>query len=329
MFLNHFFQSCFIVLDEILELEDAGWIDDYTRAVFLEFTLYNANVDIFTVAVYLFEFTNIGAVHASHHEFSSSLNHHYSSYEAYLAVCEVTFVIFNLLFLYSEIKRCRKVGKSEYFADFWTVVQIIQIALAFLLCGVFVKRTLSVASVMADLKISDKAHFINFYVAIFWDYAMTYVMAALVTVVILQTVKLLSFNRKISIVTGTFHAIKGTIVAFVLIFSITSVGFASMGYMLFKSLFSSYSSFTSAWISNMLLLLRPTDYVFLYDANRVLGPAFMVTLMTVILIGIIAIWKSILNMGRILTNKRLKRIQNQIEIIDYVSEKLKDSLDIK
>ncbi|XP_052253740.1 uncharacterized protein LOC127860029 isoform X33 [Dreissena polymorpha] len=37
--------------DNISELEEAGWIDDNTRAVFLEFTLYNANVDIFTVAV--------------------------------------------------------------------------------------------------------------------------------------------------------------------------------------------------------------------------------------------------------------------------------------
>ncbi|XP_052246475.1 uncharacterized protein LOC127855131 [Dreissena polymorpha] len=316
--------------DKITGLAKNGWIDDYTRAVFLEFTLYNANVDIFTVAIYLFEFTNRGSIHTSNHEFSTRLYYYSSSYEVFTTACEVIFVIFNILFVYFEIKKYKTLGKSHYFSDFWTVVQLGQIALAFSLLGVFVHRTLTVASVMAGFEAPNKTYFINFYGALFWDYVLTYVMAALVTVVIMQTVKFLSFNRKILIVAETLHFMKGTLLAYALIFGIVTVGFASMAYMLFNSFSSSYSSFNSAWNTNMLLLLGDSGiYELLYEASPILGPAFIVTFAMILQYGIITFVQAIINMGRNVTNARRNRMKNRLEIINYVSGKLKTILDIK
>ncbi|EDO38969.1 predicted protein, partial [Nematostella vectensis] len=42
-------------LDELNALKNSNWIDKYTRAVFLEISLYNAQVDVFTSVTFLSE----------------------------------------------------------------------------------------------------------------------------------------------------------------------------------------------------------------------------------------------------------------------------------
>ena len=45
-------------------LSDNNWIDQLTRAVFLEFTTYNPNINLFSHILYLIEFPPIGAAMA-------------------------------------------------------------------------------------------------------------------------------------------------------------------------------------------------------------------------------------------------------------------------
>jgi hypothetical protein len=45
-----------VVRDKMSELEQEGWIDRYTRAVFVEFTVYNPGVNLFAVSTMLAEF---------------------------------------------------------------------------------------------------------------------------------------------------------------------------------------------------------------------------------------------------------------------------------
>lgn len=42
-------------------LYDNTWIDVYTQAVFVEFTVYNANVNLFCIVTLMFETTATGA----------------------------------------------------------------------------------------------------------------------------------------------------------------------------------------------------------------------------------------------------------------------------
>ena len=46
------------ILDQLIEFE---WLDRYTRAVVLEFNVYNANINLFSLVSVLFEFPSVGA----------------------------------------------------------------------------------------------------------------------------------------------------------------------------------------------------------------------------------------------------------------------------
>ena len=49
-------------IDILTRLRGWNWIDRRTRAVFLEFTVFNPNTNLFAYVEYLFEFPTIGGV---------------------------------------------------------------------------------------------------------------------------------------------------------------------------------------------------------------------------------------------------------------------------
>ena len=47
----------------VSELHQLGWIDEKTRAIFLQISLYNPNVQLFTSIAFLIEFLSTGGIH--------------------------------------------------------------------------------------------------------------------------------------------------------------------------------------------------------------------------------------------------------------------------
>ena len=43
-------------------LKDNNWLDYYTRAIFMEFTVYNPNTNLFSYVNYVMEFAPMGSV---------------------------------------------------------------------------------------------------------------------------------------------------------------------------------------------------------------------------------------------------------------------------
>ncbi|XP_052792159.1 polycystic kidney disease protein 1-like 2 [Mya arenaria] len=309
--------------DSLEDLETRGWIDRNTRAVFLEFTFYNPNVDMFTVGVYMFEFTNTGGVYPSHQEISTSLHHYSSSYGKFVAVCEVLFAAFNLTFIIIEVKKFRKQGKSEYFSSIWTIIELCQIGMAVAVVVMFVQRVLAVGSVMDDFKSSKGETFVSFYPAVFWDAVLMYVMGGLMTTVILITIKLLIFNRKMFLLSYTLSAVHMHLLSFLLIFAITTFAFAAFSYLLFNSVFRGYKTLGDALVSNVSLLMGIADFVGLYEYNRIIGVVFLFSFVFTVYFGVMTFVQAILNVGRIEARDRIKGKKNHLDHINYITSKLK------
>ncbi|WAQ94272.1 PKD2-like protein [Mya arenaria] len=291
--------------------------------VFLEFTFYNPNVDMFTVGVYMFEFTNTGGVYPSHQEISTSLHHYSSSYGKFVAVCEVLFAAFNLTFIIIEVKKFRKQGKSEYFSSIWTIIELCQIGMAVAVVVMFVQRVLAVGSVMDDFKSSKGETFVSFYPAVFWDAVLMYVMGGLMTTVILITIKLLIFNRKMFLLSYTLSAVHMHLLSFLLIFAITTFAFAAFSYLLFNSVFRGYKTLGDALVSNVSLLMGIADFVGLYEYNRIIGVVFLFSFVFTVYFGVMTFVQAILNVGRIEARDRIKGKKNHLDHINYITSKLK------
>lgn len=52
--------SCPLIVSTLESLSRSRWLDSHTRAVFVEFSVYNANVNLFCVVTLLFETAAMG-----------------------------------------------------------------------------------------------------------------------------------------------------------------------------------------------------------------------------------------------------------------------------
>lgn len=59
---DHHRIPCALILRTLESLSRSRWLDSHTRAVFVEFTVYNANVNLFCVVTLLFETAAVGEI---------------------------------------------------------------------------------------------------------------------------------------------------------------------------------------------------------------------------------------------------------------------------
>ena len=117
-------------------LKNTTWIDRATRAVFVEFNLFNPNSNLFTLVSLLMEFPESGGTNPYPLINSIRLYNYVGGRAIFRLLLELTFVVFIMYYIFSEYKKFRK-ERREYFKSFWNVVELINIVAAVLACAFY------------------------------------------------------------------------------------------------------------------------------------------------------------------------------------------------
>jgi len=310
-------------------LWNSDWIDEHTRAVMLEFTLYNPNADLFSPMVLLFEFTSNGGIIPSHQFESTGLFHYSTDFAKFVLTCEILFLIFNCTFLYFEWGKCKVLGRREYFKDFWSYVEILQLGLAFSVVGLFFQRLVWVNSALNDYRASDSNTFISFTTALFWNSMLNYVMAFLAGLVTLKSIKLLRFNKRTFMIGDTLSLSKGMILSFIVMAVVFGVAYANFGMLVFGRSQEDYRNMFTSLMTVFNFALGVSDLPGLQATNRTLGPIFFVTFVFVVQFIFMTVFVAILNFGISESKALFEKRKNKYELVDFVVSKLKTAVDIQ
>jgi polycystin 2 len=89
-------------LEEIEDLKRYKWIDENTRAVIIDFTVYNGNVNLFNQIRLMMEFSPGGGIINSWTVRTSKLLRYVSNFDYFIASCEALFVCFILFYTIEE-----------------------------------------------------------------------------------------------------------------------------------------------------------------------------------------------------------------------------------
>lgn len=107
----------------LLEMENLRWLDKFTRSVFVEFVLYNPNVNLFAMVTVLFE-TPITGTYGGEIIISSFRLFSYLGADGiFVAICESLTVICTLYFASREARKLWKEGR-QYVGQFWNWVEL-------------------------------------------------------------------------------------------------------------------------------------------------------------------------------------------------------------
>ncbi|KAL4218881.1 Polycystic kidney disease protein 1-like [Mactra antiquata] len=311
------------------DLKSYNWIDSYTRVIFIEFTLYNPNVNLFTAVICAFEFTNTGQIFPSHHEFTSNLYLFTSGFTRISAMAQIAFILFNLSFVCVEIKKFKREGWKLYFSNFWSYVDIVQISLAIAVLGLFIKRLVVVDLVLDEFRNSNGNRFVSFYSTIFWDFTVTYSTACIITLLTVKCVRMLKFNKRLGLVMCTIDHVKGSLLASIFMFIIVSFAFTSLANLCFGRHDQYYKSFYASWYTNIRILLGEFDFAGLQDKFSVLGPFYVVVFVFIVSYIFLYMMMTVLNIGLIETIYKLRTMKNKLELLSYIIRKIKLILNVK
>lgn len=111
-------------LTVIADLHSHNWVDTKTRAVFIEFTVYNANVNLFGIAFMFVEFLPTGGAFPRVHFVVSRLYSYVGPYSSFILACQIFLLLFMFYFMYREGKKMYKQRKA-YFHGFFNWMEVI------------------------------------------------------------------------------------------------------------------------------------------------------------------------------------------------------------
>ena len=132
------------------ELEANQWIDEYTRAVLLEFNVLNANTKLFNQVMLVFEYTTDGSTLWTASVKAVQLYRYAGSAGVVALLSEIACGIFVLVITVIEIVKIVRM-RMRYFKEAWNVLLWSALVLFYIAVGLYTMRCLWTVWVVEDL----------------------------------------------------------------------------------------------------------------------------------------------------------------------------------
>ncbi|XP_057257928.1 polycystic kidney disease protein 1-like 3 [Pezoporus wallicus] len=245
------------------------WLDTFTRAVFVEFTVYNANVNLFCIVCLMFETNALGAFFTSAELQSVQLYPYTNSLHIFVVAAEVIYFLFIVYYMIIQGK-LMKTQRWRYYQSKWNLLEMTIILISWSALSVFVKRTILGTRDISYYQ-EHKEDCISFNETARADAVLGYLIAFLV---LLSTVKLwhlLRLNPKINMITSTLRRAWGDISGFITVIAIMFLAYSIATNLIFGWKLSSYKTLFNSAETMVSLQLGIFNYEEVLDYNPILG----------------------------------------------------------
>ncbi|KAM9408292.1 LOW QUALITY PROTEIN: polycystin-1-like protein 2 [Pholidichthys leucotaenia] len=254
-------------------LYDNTWFDTYTQAIFTEFTVYNANVNLFCIVMLMVETTAIGAFQFRSELHSVRLYPSTGGLHIFVMASEVIYFLFIIYYMFVQGKLMKR-QKWAYFKNKWNLLELGIIILSWSALSVFIKRTLLGNR---DVKYyhHNKNQYVSFHETAKADAVLGYLIAFLV---LLSTVKLwhlLRLNPKLHMITATLQRAWTDISGFLVVITIMFLAYSIASNLMYGWKLYSYRTLFDAAQTMISLQLGIFNYEEVLNYNPVLG-AFLI-----------------------------------------------------
>ena len=123
------------------ELESAKWVDQYTRAVFLELNVWNPNTNLFSLVVISFEFPSIGGAMMWTNIKTVQLYRYMGPGGLVNLASEILVTLYMVVLTVMTIKEMVK-QKCAYWTNGWNVLLVLTLVLFYTSLGTYIMRCL-------------------------------------------------------------------------------------------------------------------------------------------------------------------------------------------
>ena len=224
------------------ELKENLWLDRQTRAVFVEFTLYSPNSDLFVYVTLIAEFpTATGILHM--HQVQVLRAYKLGASTIYLTMVGAFFIIYLIGYVVVEIRSMRR-HRKKYFTFVKTYINLLIIACGLAMCGFFIMRSVKLEAAMTKIE-EDSSQFIPFSRVATLDDTYKYCVAFMNGIAIMKLILLLKLNRRIALLMMALRSSIGPLSSFLVIFIFLTLAYATLVYLSYSPFIEDFGTYIS------------------------------------------------------------------------------------
>ena len=309
----------------ISNLHKYRWIDRQTRAVLLEFVIYNANTGYLSISTFVNEILPTGYGNAFAKIDTFPLTSTATGFYQFYLICQLLFIIIVILFVLREMYKIYKM-RCGYFRNLWNWVEILQITFSFLVVIFFVIKSKFVLK--SALKVKENPYVpVSFGDAVYWNDAENGVLAIAVFIVTVKLLRMIRINPYISILMSSFRKSVRLLLSYSVILTIIFLAYAQLGMLIMNNNMQRFSSFQNALFSLFLMCLgAKMGLSDLLQVNRILGPLFGFSFIFINTFIFINFFVAILNDSYEDAKDNTDKQSNEFKMADFILERLRELL---
>ncbi|XP_077869620.1 polycystin-1-like protein 2 [Saccoglossus kowalevskii] len=311
--------TAYHAMDVVQYLFNATWLDQYTRAVFVEASLYNANTNLFSMVTLLLEYTSGGAVIVIPKVYPLRLYNYIGTFAVIVVICEVIFLVFLVYFLVKLIQSMKKQGR-QFIKSYWNILEVIKLALCITGVVMYIYRLIFWNLALDELPYNSQGSgtFINFQRIALWDEIFGYIISVIVFVSILKFLRLLRFNRRMSLLGSTIKYASKDLIYFAVVFFVIFFTYGQFGYLVFGRSVYKYSDFTLAVETLFTMMLGRFGYNEIKEAHEIFGRFFFFTFMLLIYMVLFNVFVTVLVSAYEAVKHDNDKQANEYEMVDFM-----------
>lgn len=310
----------------IKELIIHGWIDRRSRGVFVELTVYNAQVNLFSVISLLAELMPTGGVVMFRRIDTIRVYRYHGELGNVVLAAELIIGLVILFFIYKIVK-CLYHQKQAFFMKFWNLVDLFQVVFALVSIALYFVKMVSINETMKDLS-ENPFVFVSFSLLLTWSEIDTYMIGFVVFLTTIKFLYLLRYNNHVKLLNQTFSNMRKEILLFMLQFMFWFLPFVLLAHTTFGAHLEDFISLPSAFQAMLNALLGASYFHDLEQADRVIGPALFLTYSLLMELILINMFVSIINAAFADKESLMKDSETDPELTEFIMKRLKNILGI-
>ena len=303
----------------INDLAENNWIDSRTRAVIVEFSLFNPSTNIISVMSYFYEILPSG--------FSGTFKSYgmlplastdSQTHNTYLFFVLLFGVFLLCYFIIECIKLFRQ--KCSYFKSLWNWMGVFQIFTASLALIFQAIKSERVVITLGRLKENPFIP-VSFHQAVFWSEAETVALCITSAIATLRLLRCFHFNHQVIKLSSFMRSHLPSLISFFVIFCVLSTGYALSGMIAFGSENALFSSFGKAFISQFLTIIGNNELIReIEEGGIIMGRLFLLGFVFTTVIFITNMFVAVLNDSY--SNSCVDQDKEELEIAEFMVRRI-------
>jgi polycystin 1L2 len=308
-------------------LKNFSWLDRQTRALFIEFSLYNPNVNLFAYSTILFEILPTGNIIKSYKFYPLSLlDDTQSNFISFRLICNLIYICFVIFFMIKEAKLLFRL-RIEYFRQFWNYVELSIIAFSWAALAIYLYRLYAANNITNEFKQNSSlsSYFVKLQVISYWNDILGILFGFLSFFGTMKFLKLLRFNRRISFLVMTLRYAFSELVSFSVNFSVFFLAFVQLMHLMYHQHLSGFSNIIKSMQTSFEIILGKFEANPMKKASPIFGPFVFFVFNIIMVLIVLNIFLTIISdsFKKIRFDIKLTGKTNNEELLGMFLKKLK------